>query len=835
MSSRTVVIKILGLGELSSVLPAVFTTRTSALYSSAGEGTVVSVTDQLSSEIQVFGSLGSDPSVSFTILSTAATRQLLMSRGKVPVLDATTSQPVRLSGYVLPAAGTVEIPVPDPALFTVNDFYRIHNTVFRIISNSPVLTGQRIWGCQNVPIGMTAQNQTIGPVIYDLNDGNPLGGCEQLPVVISTEELDGSDAQIIFRGYVSKVSNETSAGQQNLIKVDCSSMMAYLKSAPFIPAWGTVTANTVTRAGEVEPLDENAVRAAATTKTFYLNDVWGPQFDPDNPETGKTAINMWQIRDGDKGAIAQIDGYQGVDIYGNSFMQISNEVLINYDGDVASLNNGFQLVFEKGYYAPGNIGPNINLEVSISSVSGDPEGGIMASGVSDIHTWWGSNTSQAPNIRGENCVDSANFYTLIVDLLLGSHNGQISLAQGARSITESAWLPYPISLVSDIIDTASLLALVGGLQTPDIVRFVPGSIVNTGTDERVLLPYEHTAVKTVGDVLEQILKRLGAYMVYDKGKFYFGSWAGARQTPTFVNDSQFSDPSIKLSFDRGLSLMRVTAKFCTAPASRDLSALTFDVPFLNVDLAASALGKEMTIGHWYCPNRNPDDPYWGNSRLLANAFGLIMRYSQSAARVDVSLRDSQVSLKVGQEIAFSSDYIVNSSGGMGVSVLTGYVLKAARSWATPTTAYTIILPGYLTVSNKIPVWSCSALVDDVPGGDFIQVEANYFTAPPGFASEGAPATDAEAFQLTHDLIGSWYDVQLLDQYGTLKYQGALVGRSGNILELPGFDAFAVAGDIIVLADATYFSTTIDDMYDVFQASNAAQVDSLRANARTWVP
>ena len=420
-------------------------------------------------------------------------------------------------------------------------------------------------------------------------------------------------------------------------------------------------------------------------------------------------------------------------------------------------------------------------------------------------------------------------------MLLGSHNGQISLAQGARSITESAWLPYPISQVSDIIDTASLLALVGGLQTPDIVRFVPGSIVNTGTDERVLLPYEHTAVKTVGDVLEQILKRLGAYMVYDKGKFYFGSWAGARQTPTFVNDSQFSDPSIKLSFDRGLSLMRVTAKFCTAPASRDLSALTFDVPFLNVDLAASALGKEMTIGHWYCPNRNPDDPYWGNSRLLANAFGLIMRYSQSAARVDVSLRDSQVSLKVGQEIAFSSDYIVNSSGGMGVSVLTGYVLKAARSWATPTTAYTIILPGYLTVSNKIPVWSCSALVDDVPGGDFIQVEANYFTAPPGFASEGAPATDAEAFQLTHDLIGSWYDVQLLDKYGTLKYQGALVGRSGNILELPGFDAFAVAGDIIVLADATYFSTTIDDMYDVFQASNAAQVDSLRANARTWVP
>ena len=832
MSSRTVVIKILGLGELSSVLPAVFTTRTSALYSSAGEGTVVSVTDQLSSEIQVFGSLGSDPSVSFTILSTAATRQLLMSRGKVPVLDATTSQPVRLSGYVLPAAGTVEIPVPDPALFTVNDFYRIHNTVFRIISNSPVLTGQRIWGCQNVPIGMTAQNQTIGPVIYDLNDGNPLGGCEQLPVVISTEELDGSDAQIIFRGYVSKVSNETSAGQQNLIKVDCSSMMAYLKSAPFIPAWGTVTANTVTRAGEVEPLDENAVRAAATTKTFYLNDVWGPQFDPDNPETGKTAINMWQIRDGDKGAIAQIDGYQGVDIYGNSFMQISNEVLIDYDGGVTSLNNGFQLVFEKGYYAPGNIGPNINLEVSISSVSGDPEGGIMASGVSDIHTWWGSNTSQAPNIRGENCVDSTNFYTLIVDLLLGSHNGQISLAQGARSITESAWLPYPISQVSDIIDTASLLALVGGLQTPDIVRFVPGSIVNTGTDERVLLPYEHTAVKTVGDVLEQILKRLGAYMVYDKGKFYFGSWAGARQTPIFVNDSALSDPSIKLTFDRGLSIMRVNAKYCVDMGDK---ATVVEVPFQNTDLANSGLGKTTTVGHWQTLFRPPNAPDWGRSKMMANAFGLVMRYSQSAARVDLSLRDSEADLSIGQEVALSSDFIVNSDGEMGISLLTGYVLKAARSWQTPTTAYTLILPGYVSPAAHVSVWSCSGLVTDVPGGDLIEIDANFFTAPPTIASPGAPATDAAAFTRTHNIIGNWYDVQLLDQYGTLKYQGALVGRSGNILELPGFDAFAVAGDIIVLADATYFSTTIDDMYDVFQASNAAQVDSLRANARTWVP
>jgi hypothetical protein len=129
-------------------------------------------------------------------------------------------------------------------------------------------------------------------------------------------------------------------------------------------------------------------------------------------------------------------------------------------------------------------------------------------------------------------------------------------------------------------------------------------------------------------------------------------------------------------------------------------------------------------------------------------------------------------------------------------------------------------------------------VVDVPGGDFIQVETNYFVAPPGLFDTGAPPTDAEAFVYTHDLMGSWYDVQLLDQYGTLKYQGALVGVDvpGSKLELPGFDAYAVQGDIIVLADASYFgSVNINNIYDVFQANDAGAVAGSEDNARKWVP
>jgi glutaconate CoA-transferase subunit B len=66
--------------------------------------------------------------------------------------------------------------------------------------------------------------------------------------------------------------------------------------------------------------------------------------------------------------------------------------------------------------------------------------------------------------------------------------------------------------------------------------------------------------------------------------------------------------------------------------------------------------------------------------MMANAFGLVMRYSQSAARVDLSLRDSQADLSIGQEVALSSDFIVNSDGEMELrSVHPGATLDEVKS------------------------------------------------------------------------------------------------------------------------------------------------------------
>jgi hypothetical protein len=808
MSKRTVGIRILGLGDTNSDDAAFFTTRGTA----SGRGAVVSLANQLSSEIQVFGSLGSDSTTSFTVLSTAYTRRLLMSRGKVEVRDTVRNQPARFSDYLMATPGVVSFPAY--AGITVGGYYRVQNTVFKILTTGPT-TAVRVWGCAPVPIAMASQStdELIGPIIYDLNNGNPLGGCEQLPVVISTFESDESNAEVIFRGFVSKVSNDTSAGQQNLIKVDCSSMMAYLKQSPFVPSWGTVATDTTGGDGGEFTRSERSFTLAGRYKTAWASRLYGPIYDPAAPVTAATRSKLWQIRDGDTGGIGAFTDF------GFNEVGISSEYTITLGGSATVIDNGFRMSFTKGYYLNGDYGPKLEMGGEI-----DPnEYGNRRPG------WNPRLLAQKPSLRGENCFESNSFASCIIDLLLGCYEADITLASGARSATESAWLPYDYATIDDIIDTASLYALTQGLNNPDIA--VVGFIAQENGFV-TLLPYEADKVKTVGEVLEAILKRLGGYMVCDKGKFYFGSWAGKRQTPAFVTDADLSDPGIKLTFDRGLSLMRVNVVY----GNYDTEFIKYDVPYNNPDLSTANLGKEMSIGHWQIPFKAPDDPYWGRSRMVANAFGLLMRYSQSAARVDLSLRDSEVDLQVGQEVAVTSQYLVNSEGEMGVQALTGYVLKAARSWATPTTAYTIILPGYLSPANKVKVWSCSALVVDVPGGDFIQVEANYFTAPPGLASTGAPATDAEAFERTQALIGTWYDVQLLDPYGTLKYQGALVGVSGNILELPGFDAYAAPGDIIVLAPATSFGAPeLTLIWDVFQANDAGQVDGSTANASKWVP
>lgn len=341
----------------------------------------------------------------------------------------------------------------------------------------------------------------------------------------------------------------------------------------------------------------------------------------------------------------------------------------------------------------------------------------------------------------------------------------------------------------------------------------------------------HADAKTVGDVLEELLKRSGLYMVYDKCKFRFGRWSARPPFPTVVNDTGLAEPKVSLTFDRNNCVQTALLKVCWR-AEGD-SPVTQSVPVNNVELGIGALGKVVNLSHWQPLGSIENLP---TSDMFTNAVQLVTRYSQAAALVDVVYRDDVFDLVVGQQVAFSSDYVPNADGGMGVTLAAGFVMKAARSWQTPTTAYTIALPGYLSPINRVAVYSCSGTVVSVNGDD-VTIAPNDFTQPPATASIGAPTSDAQAFDLSLQLQGGPITVVLRDQYGTYQGVGALLypgDVSGNtLLGIPTISAVAVPGDVITLARATGQSS-VATLWDAFQADTAGNVTGSAALAYKWV-
>ena len=353
----------------------------------------------------------------------------------------------------------------------------------------------------------------------------------------------------------------------------------------------------------------------------------------------------------------------------------------------------------------------------------------------------------------------------------------------------------------------------------------------TGNDRGVLLPYQHADAKTVGDVIEEMLKRSGIFMVYDKGKFRFGRWSQRPATPTVVNDTGLAEPKVGLSYDRSNCVQTALLDVCWRATGETVSKQK--VPVNNVDLGIGALGKVVNLSHWQ-PVSSVE--FLPSTEMFVNAVQLVTRYSQAAAMVDVTYRNDVFDLVVGQPVAFSSDYVPNAEGGMGVTLALGYVLKAQRAWQTPTTAYTIALPGYLSTINRVAVYSCSGTVVSVSGNDIV-IAPNDYTQPVGEAVDGAPTSDTEAFKFSLELQGGPIVVTLRDQYGTSQSAGDFLASvnvaTNTLINVPIMAAVAVPGDVVVLARATS-QTSVATLWDTFQADLAGNVLGSAATANKWV-
>jgi hypothetical protein len=550
----------------------------------------------------------------------------------------------------------------------------------------------------------------------------------------------------------------------------------------------------------------------------------GPIFE-ETTTAYDTRFGAMQIRSGPYGGVTGI-----VEVVDGVVTVAANP--IDPELDVISAV-GFNLIFNDGYYRPFvQNQDSLNLGLSTSSVDA-------------LRQYRRNDTTVPvtlqvdPAFTAQIAFSAVEFQAAIVDLIFGTFNNDSTGESGVRAWGMSAWVPFPFEDITDIIDIGSLFNAFNAEQMATDIPLCQmwNPLISASEPNTFILPVKPDGPKTIGEVLDNIMKNLGVYMVYDRGRISFGRWASENAWPTLVNDDDFAEPKIALTFDRTNSIQSVTVEY-PATITADKLAVTKN-PIANVERIINGAGKIVTVGSMMQQGSDYQAGTIG-SFAFRNGTDLVTRYSQAAGIIEVTLRDSAVTLAVGEYVAFSSAFIPNGAGSMGVVNATGIVLKAMRSWQTPTSSYTLFLPGYLYAANRISQVSVSGRVVEVADTGVIVIEDNAFTDP--YSLLNAPKTDQEAFDQTLQNIENApknYFCALYDQYGTpYNITSRLIGVGGVALSFngPQFDV-AVPGDIIIMDFATSaFSAMPDDLqacWDAFQADGAGQVNADVDFAYPW--
>lgn len=827
-SNRVIIVRIAGCGTASAGQYE-FTSRAGLSYlGNEVAGVVTDLSQQFTSEIGMFSAMGSDPTTSVSMLTTTTTLLACNSRAQIPVRDA-ANQIVTVESYIQPGPLMI-FDVSDGSAMSIGTEYRINATVC-VVTNitGNTIEALRMRGSAATPIPMSKVGESVvGAVVYDARDGLPQGGIDGLPITISTAEIDAAnylDESVIFRGFVGRVSNDTSAGGTNQIRIECSSLLGYVQGAQFRPpVANSSTINTFHQQiniGGRFAYSQNAVRC------YSVFDPRTDGFAYDGTTPDATCYQSLQLREDDAGGVLMrtvndSGGLINVSATSQTLVAASVPGLPIPDGESGGWT--FVTTFKKAHY--GNA--------SISSV------GIAEFENAATRGEWATGIETESAVVTEICFLSDSPANLIVDLLLGSVNGSLG-TDGYRSAQQAAWLPYDgtITVPTDLVNYASLLSIVEGRD--DVFPRIQFTEWYSETVQTFyVLPYEAGSDKTIGDVLKRIMEKLGACMLFDRGRISFVSWAAPAAMPTIVTDTALAAPTARLAFDRSACLQSVNCDVMLRLRAADQvvvhtgEMIEQPIPVVNVTLGPTSRGKQMKVGTFRQLAHGLQQAIGLSSFAFANA--AIVRYSLPAATLGVSLRDAVADLDVGQSVIVSTAYLPNAFGTMGIENASGIVLKAARSWATPTTDYSILLTGYLNAVSGIALVAPSGRVT-VPGTSDLRIADNDFTRVLP-TSPGAPVNDADAFLQTVKISGvSPLPVQLLDQYGTLKATDTCIvtatSAANSLLLFSGspFGGVAAVGDIVCLDVATgYFPAT---MWDAFQADAIGEVAGSTNNAREW--
>ena len=827
-SDRIIIVRVYGIGGFTNLADGLtLTSRAGLAYlpNTTINGVVAEMGTQFSSEIPVFGSMGSDPTTTFSVLSIPETLSIMLSRTSNYLRNSSNNGIVRTSFYVTPDPAAT-IYCDDTTYLAEDDIVRISGSTFLVTGIVSLLqfNASRIWDSPNIPIAMQDQGtgQVIGsPIVLVRGGGTQYsrGGIEQLPVVISTAPVSATskaDEEVIFRGMVSKVSTDTSAGGSNQIKVTCSSIMGMIRNTPFRPATMSVHFLYIPDRSGLVIINRGG---AVTLQANYRADVSGPLWDALSGPY-KTRVGVVQLRKDATGGLYKVDNItdqsNGVD-----YTLQASGVTLNSVGEPDGYNLNVPVFFHDGVYA-NTIGSELIVNVGVGEGSGTPPNGSFLNeyrGDGRSILEWFAETSFVGN--------SADFgMNAVIDLLFGTFNADTTGAEGVRSVGMSAWLPFGWDNIEDIVDLGELNEVLGD----DINQALP--ILDS---EYKPWPYKHAAAKTVGDVLDWVLKRTGSYMVYDRGRLRFNRWTTPGVWPTEVDDAGLAEPTISFNFDRNNSIQTAEIDWAKSVLDKDITREKYRVS--NTDALLTSSGKVVTLGNFVVPYGYSTE--LANSQAMRDAVNLVTRFSKAAAIVEVTYRDDVYDLEVGQFIAFSSEFVPSAQGTMGVLNATGYVLKAARAWKTPTTTYTLFLYGYLTAGNRISLVSASGRVLEVIDDYTIKLDTNVYTPPVALARPGAPVSDCAAFEETLVRYEDKLPLQLLDEYGTpylLEANLISVDVPNDTLTFDDIQfAGAIVGDVIVIAPSISLDADkLAKMYDSTQADGLGQVLGDEALSYPWM-
>lgn len=824
-SNRVLIMRIAGCGD-DTVGQYVFTSRAGLSYLGTEEvpGVICDMSQQFTSEIGMFASMGSDPTTSVALLTTDTTLRACNSRAQIPLRNS-AREIITVQSYVQPDPIMI-FDVSDGTAVSINTEYRVNSTVF-IVTNvtGNTVTASRARGSAANPIPMTkVGDSVIGPVIYDARSPLPQGGIDGLPVVISTAEINAAsqgEESVIFRGFVSRVNNDTSAGGTNQIRIECSSLLGFLQGAQFAPPIANAT--TVNLSHQIINIGGRYGygMTAMGAQAIFDPRVNGFAYDGSTPSA--TAYQGLQLREEDAGGILMrtVNNNGGVTDVSSTAMTLwanSKPGLPIVDGESGGWT--FATTFKRAHYGNAAI-----RSVGISQFENAATRGDWTTGV-----------QTESSVVTEITFVSDTPANLIVDLLLGSVDGSLG-SNGYRSAQQAAWLPYDgiVTLPQDLIDYPALLAVLDGRD--DVFPRIQFTDWNSElVREFYVLPYEAGSDKTIGDIVKRIMEKLGACMLFDRGRITFLSWASAAAMPTVVNDTALASPTARLTFDRSACLQSVNCDVVLRLNAYQIFDQTGDfieqpIPVVNVTLGPQQRGKQMKVGTFRQLAHGLEQAVGLSSFAFANA--AIVRYSLPAATMGVSLRDAVADLNVGESIVVSTAYLPNAFGTMGIENASGIVLKAARSWSTPTTDYSILLTGYLNAVSGVSLIAPSGRITQLAGND-LKIADNDFTRVLPL-SPGSPTNDADAFYQVREISGVYpLPVQLLDVYGTLIATDACtVDVANSLLKFSGtpFGGAASVGDYVCLDVATnYFPAT---MWDAFQADAFGEVAGAQSNARQW--